>query len=237
MAKKIPTLLGSVGTDEMGFTLIHEHLLFNPGPEKYRLTEACFLRENIYRAKDRGVRAIVDVTPHRDVHRLKELCRDTGMHFILSTGYYIEHSPLVDPAAYGRSMVEDMAMMERELTEGIESTRIRAGVIKVAGNGSVLTPWEEKVFAAAAKTSVKTRTPICTHACAGQAAQQKALADAGADLSHVYYSHPEAKFGWEGRDVRQQLRYFIDLIREGSSLMFNNFDFFSTRRRTSCSSC
>ena len=219
-------MLGSVNTDEMGFTLVHEHLLFWPIPEKYNRTAAYFLRENLFRAKDRGIRTIADVSPQRNVRRLQEVCGDTGMNLILSTGYYIENHRLVDKGVYARTMEEDMEVMEREITQGIDETRVKAGVIKVAGNGDELSPWETKVFTAAAKASVKTKTPICTHSCSGQAAQQRALINAGADLSHVYYSHPEAKFGWQGRDVRQQLAYFLDLVKEGSSLMFNNFDFY-----------
>jgi phosphotriesterase-related protein len=226
MGKKIPTLLGPVDTGDMGFTLVHEHLIFWPVPPKYMPTAAYFLRENIYRAKDRGIRTIVDVSPYRDVKLLQELCGDTGMNFILSTGYYVEGSKLTDPAFYTRTMREDIDMMTRDIEEGIAGTDVRAGVIKVAGNGAVLTPWEEKVFVAAGKASAQTKTPVCTHSCMGQAAQQAALIKGGADLNHVYYSHPEAKFGWEGRDVRQELEYYINLVKEGSSLMFNNFDFY-----------
>lgn len=226
MNKTIPTLLGKTSPDEMGFTLVHEHLLFWPVPAKYEMTAAYFLRENIFRAKDRGIRTIVDVSPQRDVKRLREVCRDTGMNLILSTGYYIERHRLVCPDIYDRTVEEDQEVMEREINEGIDGTGIKAGVIKVAGNGDELTPWETKVFTAAARASVKTKTPICTHSCKGQAAQQRALINAGADLSHVYYSHPEAKFGWEGRDVKAQLEYFVNIVKEGSSLMFNNFDFY-----------
>lgn len=226
MSKQIPTLLGAVGADEMGFTLVHEHLIFWPVPEKYKRTAAYFLRENLYRAKDRGVRTIVDVSPNRDIRLLTELCSDTGMNFIMPTGYYTEGSRLLDASVYSRTMQEDVDMMERDIAEGIAGTKVKAGVIKVAGNRPVLTPWEEKVFIAAGKVSAKMKTPICTHSCMGQAAQQAALLKGGVNLEHVYYSHPEAKFGWEGRDARQELDYYIDLVKEGSSLMFNNFDFY-----------
>jgi phosphotriesterase-related protein len=184
------------------------------------------LRENIYRAKDRGIRTIVDVSPNRDIPLLTCLCADTGMNFIMPTGYYTEGNRMTDSSVYPRTMQEDMDMMEKDINVGIGGTNVKAGVIKVAGNGAVLTPWEEKVFIAAGKVSAKTKTPICTHSCMGQAAQQAALLKGGADLNHVYYSHPEAKFGWEGRDVKQELQYYISLVKEGSSLMFNNFDFY-----------
>ena len=226
MAKKIPTLFGEADVNDMGFTLIHEHLIFWPIKEQFRKKAEDYLRDQLAQAQKNGIKTIVDVTPHRDVKWLQEMCAGFNINFILSTGHYTEHSFCFKEEFYGKSLEEEVERMEKEIVEGIDDTGVKAGVIKVAGNKNVLTPWEEKVFTAAAKVSTRTRTPICTHACEGQAAQQKVLFKGGANLEHVYYSHPEAKFGWEGRDVKQELLYYIDLVKEGSSLMFNNFDFY-----------
>ncbi len=225
MGKRIPTLAGTVDVEQMGFTLIHEHILFWPIEEELRDIAEAFVRMHMKRAVSRGIGTMVEVTPHRDVRWLQEICKGMDMHVILSTGRYCEGTPFIPNDQIHWTLDQECDRMEKEILEGIDGTAVKAGVLKVAGNGSVLTPWEEKMFVAAAKVSTKTRTPICTHACAGQAAQQAALLKGGADLNHVYYSHPEAEFGWEGRTPAQQADYFVELVRHGSSLMFNNFDF------------
>lgn len=226
--KKIPTIRGPVDVSQLGFSLMHEHLIFN-FPEEHRKNAVDFTREKLKDYRSAGGKTIVDLTPFRKMDWLFETCESfEDLNFILSTGYYLEGLPQKMPAegALHFTVEQHAERIEREIREGIGGTGVRPGIIKVAGNLPVLTPWEVSVFTAAAKASVKTKTPVATHACAGQRAQQDALLRAGADLSHVFYSHVEAKFGWEGRDVRQELDYYLALLKEGCYLQFNNFDFY-----------
>jgi phosphotriesterase-related protein len=224
--KKIPTIHGMVDVTELGFTLMHEHLIFNFA-EEHRKVAVQYTRGKLNDYRTAGGKTVVDLTPFRRMDWFLETCAGYDLNFILSTGYYVENVPGKLPeGALSRSVERHQEMMEREIAEGIGGTGVKAGIIKVAGNLPVLTPWEVSVFTAAAKASVKTKTPIATHACAGQRSQQDALLRAGADLRHVFYSHVEAKFGWEGRDVRQELEYYMALLREGSNIQFNNFDFY-----------
>lgn len=224
--KKIETVNGRVDAADLGFTLMHEHLIFN-FPEEHRKAAVEYTRGKLDDFKAAGGRTIVDLTPFRKMDWIFETCKGYDLNFILPTGYYLEGLPGKLPqGALTRSVGQHAEMMEKEIVEGIDGTGVKAGIIKVAGNLPVLTPWEVSVFTAAAKASVKTKTPIATHACAGQRAQQDALLRAGADLSHVFYSHVEAKFGWEGRDVHEELEYYMALLKEGSRIQFNNFDFY-----------
>jgi phosphotriesterase-related protein len=224
--KKIPTIRGMADVSDMGFTLMHEHLIFNFRDE-HRDATVAYTRQKLAQYKAAGGRTIVDLTPFRRMDWLFDTCRGYDLNFILSTGYYLERKAEKLPkGALKRTVEQHMEMMEREITDGIEGTGIKARIIKVAGDLSELTPWETDVFTAAAKVSVKTKTPIATHACAGQRAQQDALLRAGADLSHVFYSHVEAKYGWDGRDARGELEFYLALLKEGSRIQFNNFDFY-----------
>lgn len=222
MAKRISTLRGEISTDDLGFTLIHEHLFFIHQDE-WKKQSITHLREKLADFKEAGGKTIVDLTPYRRMDWIQEACAGMDLNFILCTGYYLESKQ--DFTAKTRTLQEHMDFMEKDIVEGIGGTKVKAGIIKIAGDKEKLTPWEERVFEAAAKVSVKRKIPIATHACAGAAAQQKVLQKAGADLRHVFYSHPEAKFGWEGRDVKQEAQWMLDIVKEGSSLMFNNFDF------------
>ena len=224
--KKIPTLRGGVELSDLGFTLMHEHLIFD-FPPAHRLAAVDFTRMKLSDFQAAGGNTIVDLTPFRKMDWLMDCCAGFPVNFILSTGYYVEGAAgRLPDGASDRTAAQHREHMERELLEGIGGTGVRPGIIKVAGNGTELTPWESGVFTAAAQASIATKTPIATHACTGQRAQQDALLRAGADLGHVFYSHVEAKFGWEGRTVRQQLDYLTDILREGSYIQFNNFDFY-----------
>jgi phosphotriesterase-related protein len=211
---------------DLGFTLMHEHLIFN-FRDAHKDATVAYTRKKLSEFKIAGGRTIVDLTPFRRMDWLFDTCMGYDLNFILSTGYYLERKTEKLPeGALKRSVEQHAEMMEREITEGIAGTGVKAGIIKVAGDLSELTPWETSVFTAAAKTSVKTKTPIATHACAGQRAQQNALLRAGADLSHVFYSHVEAKYGWDSRDVHEELEFYLALLKEGSRIQFNNFDFY-----------
>ena len=113
----------------------------------------------------------------------------------------------------------------RELTDGIDTTGVRAGIIKVAANTPQMTDWEKQVFRAAAKAQLETGACIATHACSGSREQAQVLLEAGADLNRVFFSHVEAEFGWEGRSLQEEVKYLEAIARQGGSLLFNNFGF------------
>ena len=115
--------------------------------------------------------------------------------------------------------------MVLELTEGIDTTAVRASIIKVAANRPRLTEWEAQVFRSAAKVHLRTGACIATHACSGAREQAEVLLRAGADLNRVFFSHVEAEFGWEGRTLQEEARYLEDIARQGGLLLFNNFGF------------
>ena len=220
--KNINGINGSFKVNEMGLTLIHEHLLFQ-FDRRFKQKSIDFTKEELFKLKKAGGKTLVDLTPFRDIHWYEEIASGVDLNLVVCTGYYIEK--LTSPEAKAKSYGENVERMEKEILEGIDGTKIKAGIIKVAGDGAVLTPWEEEVFKAAARAQLDTKSPIATHACTGSGAQQKVLLDAGANPGHIFFSHVEAKFGWEGRDVRQEAKYLLDIAKKGSYLLFNNFGF------------
>ena len=77
-----------------------------------------------------GGNTLVDVTTvgiGRDPIRIREYARQSGVHVVMATGWY---RWMYHPPGVARKTVEDLArIMEREITTGVGSTGIRAGII------------------------------------------------------------------------------------------------------------
>jgi phosphotriesterase-related protein len=219
---QVQTIRGPVDTDQLGCTLIHEHVLFQFDDSR-RQPSIDMATRLLRNAQAAGVHTVVDLTPVRRIDWLMEIAAQVDVHLLTCTGFYLQSLTPKPLAAFSEAqMVERMV---RELTEGIDGTGVRAGIIKAAGNLPQLTPWEEQVFRAAARAQRETGACIATHACAGAREQATVLLRAGADLSRVFFSHVEAEFGWEGRTLEQEARYLEEIARQGGSLLFNNFGF------------
>lgn len=219
---QIQTVRGPVDSDQLGLTLIHEHVLFqyDDSRRKPSIDLAVDLLED---ACQKGVRTVVDLTPVRRIDWFMEINNRVDINIVASTGYYLERITPKPLAAFSETQMIDR--MVRELTDSIDGTPVRAGIIKVAGDKPQLTAWEIQAFTAAAKAHRKTGACIATHACAGSREQADVLQRAGADLNRVFFSHVEAEFGWEGRSVQEEAKYLEAIARQGGSLLFNNFGF------------
>jgi phosphotriesterase-related protein len=220
----IQTVKGPIDINTMGDTMMHEHVFFQHD-KHLREKSINFSLEKLQNLVKVGGRTLVDVgpDPRRNIDWYEEINEKVNLNIIVSTGLYLQRKT---PQEFHQMRLVDMQeRFLKELTEGIGDSRIRAGVIKVAGDKAQLTPWEIRVMQAAAYVQKETGVPICTHACEGARSQFEVLVHAGADPERTYYSHVEAKFGWEGRSLRQELEYLLGIVREGGSLFFNNFTF------------
>jgi phosphotriesterase-related protein len=107
-----------------------------------------------------GGKSLVDMTTPeigRDPMALRGIAIATGLNIICGTGWYLEDSY---PDQVKKDNVDELSeIMIRELTEGIEETGIRAGVIGELGTGLELTENEKKVMRAAARAQARTRAP------------------------------------------------------------------------------
>lgn len=222
----IQTLTGPIDLNQLGETMMHEHIFFwNWGEENKRAASITFAREELRKLSACGASTIVDVgpLPQRNMAWYQELAPQVKLNIILSTGFYLEaYTP--EPA---RSLDEKACQdrFYRELTEGIQGTGIRAGLIKAASNKAELTDWEKKILRAAAHLQRETGVPICLHSCEGARSQFDLLTAHGADPERLYFSHVEAEFGWEGRTLKEEARYLESICKDGGSLFFNNYKF------------
>jgi predicted metal-dependent phosphotriesterase family hydrolase len=206
---------------------MHEHVLFGNIPGDLRSASADIAVHLLNEASRVGIDTIVDLTPVRDIVLYQQIAGQTPVKIIVSTGFYLQsHTPEWQQKFSERQMEEHMI---REVTEGIEETKIHAGIIKLAGGGIPLTDWEKMTFRAAARVHQSTKIPIQTHAVCGSREQFDLLAQSGVDPHQIILSHVETVSGWEGRNREQMAEYLLAIAKEGGNLLFNNFgcDFYT----------
>jgi phosphotriesterase-related protein len=188
---QVQTVTGPIGLDQLGRTLMHEHLFIAfPGAEfdpSAVFDRAGFVAEAVQRLKqlrtEHGVRSFVDPCPielGRDAALMREIAEKSEMNIVCTTGFYFEAMGL--PVYWRARTVEEITELYiREITHGIGTTGIRAGAIKVATGAPVITELEHKFLEAACLAQKATNVPIITHTqdgCAGPE-QQEAFAKSG----------------------------------------------------------
>lgn len=111
-----------------------------------------------------GGKTFVDVTIDgigRDVKFLKQLAHETKMNVVTCCGYYTYDA---HPEKLKTMSVEQIAdVMVKELTEGIDETGIKAGIIGEIGTSTQIHPEEIRVLKASAIAHLKTGAPIMVH--------------------------------------------------------------------------
>jgi predicted metal-dependent phosphotriesterase family hydrolase/GNAT superfamily N-acetyltransferase len=195
----VETVLGPAAVASLGRVMPHEHFPCFRGvtedvepPVGYRAELDRLEREAIREVQPYGVGAFVEVTPIgmlRMVPMMQRLSRDTGLHVIASTGFYL---PGVRPAWVAEKSAEDLAeLFVRELTVGMEGSDAKAWMIKLAANGLQDSPECQKVFRAAALASRATGAAITTHSCHCVREHFDFLVEAGADPTRCYIGHAD----------------------------------------------
>lgn len=111
-----------------------------------------------------GGSTLVDVTSigiGRDPQALLRISRATGLNIVMGSGYYIDqtHSDWLRAA----SVDEIAASIIRDVSEGVDGTGIRAGIIGEIGCSWPWTASEQKVLEAAVAAQRATGAPLLIH--------------------------------------------------------------------------
>ena len=224
--KTINTVTGTIGTDQLGVTLMHEHLLIGwagweldcTAPRFDRKTALRQATERLKELKDLGLRTFVDPCPNdigRDVVFMAEVAEKTGINVICATGLYKED--LGNTPYFKQRSVEEIAeVYATELTRGIGETGIKAGIIKCATGKDRITEYESKCLRAAARASKRTGAPITTHTDEGTMGREQLdiFASEGVDFARVVIGHSCGA---------SDLRYHTDMLDRGCYLGFDRF--------------
>ena len=195
----VQTVLGPIDTDDLGPTLVHEHVRISyPGDQLdpgYSWDRGACIATSIERMAglaEHGVRTFVDPCPidlGRDPELLAEVARQSGMQIVCSTGFYLEHIGI--PYYWRVRSAEEVAEFYlHEINKGIGETGIKPGCIKIA-SGDPPGEHDRKSIAAAAMAAAESGLALISHCenSVGGDVQQEILAENGADHSRAHIGH------------------------------------------------
>lgn len=161
----VRTVLGDVRPEELGVCDAHDHLFLRspllPGQE---LNDGAAARAELAAFRAVGGGTVVQWTPYgmgRRAADLPELSRSSGVHVVCATGLH-------QAAHYSAQLLEELRgrlaeVFVAELTQGIGTSGVRAGLIKVAGGFHTLDAHARWTMTAAAEAHHATGAPIAVH--------------------------------------------------------------------------
>lgn len=241
----VQTVLGPVDRGELGWTLVHEHVFVHDHelertfPAAYGIDREREIATAVSRLKDlaaAGFSTIVDMTVlglGREVNLLRRVAEQSPVHIVAATGAYVLRD-LPHPLQLrgpGRTMFGGpdpmVQLFVADITEGIEGTPVRAGILKCATDRFGLTKDVERTLRAVARAQLLTGVPIYTHTNASKRVgldQQRVFAEEGVDLGRVVIGHC---------GDTDDLAYLETLLDRGSYLGMDRFglDYFLPLRR------
>ncbi len=216
----IETVLGKIHAKDMGNVMCHEHLAMDLSPVRGDndsvFSDKELILNEILLLKECGCGTIIEVTSQdmgRDIEALQYYSKQSGMHIVASTGFYLEpyHTEFAKEAT-----VDDIAdFFKKELSEGIEDTGIKAGLIaEIATSTNCVKENEKKVFLAAAKAAVETKCAVSTHCDMSTQAHEQLdmLLSSGMAADKIILGH---------MDLTSDTDYHISLLKRGTNLAFD----------------
>ncbi|MEV5437479.1 phosphotriesterase [Streptomyces sp. NPDC052682] len=168
----VRTVLGDVPGERLGVCDAHDHLFFGsprlPGQE---LRDVAAARGELAAFRALGGGAVVQWTPYgmgRRAADLPALSRESGVHVVAATGLH-------QAAHYDEQTLTGVRgrlaeLFVAELNDGIGTSGVRAGLIKVAGGFHGLDAHARWTMTAAAEAHHATGAPIAVHLELGTAA-------------------------------------------------------------------
>ncbi len=222
----IETVQGAVDVQELGVTLVHEHMRARDDavaaewPDAYdEQTELESALSEVRAAKGHGVQTIVDPTAMylgRDVRFMKRVADESGVRIVACTGIYsYDHLP---PFFANRDIDAMAALFVSDIEKGIQGTPIRAAFLKCAADAAGVTENIEKIHRAAARASLQTGAPIMAHSApptANAPRQIEIFAEEGVDLARVQIAHAGDTDDVDFTGVADRKGVYVGLDRYG----------------------
>lgn len=224
--KSINTVTGTTTAEQLGTTLMHEHLLIGwagweldcAAPKFERRAAFKNAVDRLKELKDLGLQSFVDPCPMdigRDVNFMAEVSEASGVRIVCATGLYKED--LGNTAYFKQRSVDEIAeVYSSEITKGIGNSGIKAGIIKCATGKGQVTKYEENCLRAAGRAHLRTGAPITTHTEDGTMGREQLdiFASEGVDLQRVIIGHSCGS---------ADLGYHRDMLDRGCFLGFDRF--------------
>ncbi len=194
---QINGVLGQIDPDDLGFTLMHEHVmvcasgLLESYPDLLGQDREDRAIATLKKAREEGIDTIVDATTFdlgRNAELLRTVAQGSGVNIINVTGWWLDVPRFllgVGPNQMAREFV-------RDIEEGFRGTDIKAGVLKCAADFEGVTRRLEVMARAVARAHNETGVPIMVHSYpAGQVARRQIeiFREEGVDLTRVKIDH------------------------------------------------
>jgi predicted metal-dependent phosphotriesterase family hydrolase len=215
----IRTVCGDIDPAQLGACYPHEHVLCVPPPDvtdrDLEMDSELVAVQELTWFKQAGGRALVDMTPAdygRNAPGMKRVSAATGIHLIATTGLHKEK--FSGRIVKDKSIDELAVRFARDVTEGVDGTDIKAGVIKAASSLNAITAKEKKVFRAAARAHHATGAVISTHTEVGTMGleQIQLLISEGVEPERIIIGHVDRKLEWD---------YHLALWKMGVTLSYD----------------
>ena len=243
MATEVMTVTGPLPADQLGFTLVHEHILLELLRDGWlpanMLNDPELAYLELMRFKDAGGVTVVDHTgaglrasdhdlipilvraedgklktsSRKHCLVIRDLAERTGLNIILGCGWY--RDTYYEPRVWRMKTDAIAEEILQELTEGIDGTDVRAGLIgEVGSHFNWVSPAEERVLRAAGRAQKKTGVLISTHGTRGPVGLDHLdiLEEEGVDLRRVSVCHAHTYPHHE---------YQAEIARRGAFLSFD----------------
>jgi len=218
---KVNTVLGPIDTTDLGFTLMHEHIvhqgpLIQNYPELFGSDIIGRIITGVNKAREGGVRTIVDATPFdtgRDVNIMAEVSRRTGVNIVACSGWWMKLPDYL--AENSPDLFADLFV--RDIEVGVAGTDIKAGILKSAADYGGVTPDGEIMLRSIARAHCLTGVPIMLHSFAAEQVARQQLAilqDEGVDMKKVVVGHA---------NDTQDMEYLTWILDQGCYLGMDRF--------------
>ena len=170
---QVQTIAGPVDAEQLGRTLVHEHLCVRAEPVVAQFPHL-YDPERAYQqaveaarsVMDQGVRTIADpavMDLGRDVRFSTRVAEETGLQVVMSTGVYGQHYTFL-PHHFQMHDVDYLAdALAHDIEQGIQGTSVKAGFLKCAVDEPGVNDDVEKVLRAVARAHRRTGAPIMAH--------------------------------------------------------------------------
>ncbi len=230
---QINTVQGPVDAAHLGRTLMHEHIFVlspeieKPAGEWDETAERDRAVTKLRELKQHGIDTLVDLTVvglGRHIPRIAAIAeRVPEINVVVATGVYTYNDvPMYfhfrGPGTVLGGPEPMVGLFVREITEGIGTSAVRAGILKCASDRPGITPGVERVLRAVAQAHRATGTPITTHTPTPPEPwgleQQRIFKEEGVDLGRVVIGHCGGTVSTD---------YHQSLIDNGSYLGFDHF--------------
>ena len=225
----VMSVTGPIEAEQLGFTLMHEHLYVDIRRDQWNLENITNDPDLVYSELMQYVNAggvtLVDQTSNglkgvdqplfstKHPLAIKEMAERTGLQIILGSGWYRES--YYEPYLYKATTDQIAEEIVGEVTQGIDGTDVRAGIIgEIGSHFSWVSPAEERVFRAAARAQKETGVTLVTHSPQEAGLQQlKIMIEEGADPSRIVVGHSQS---YPHHD------YHAEIARLGAYLSFDS---------------